>query len=185
MDNRSSPDAGANAGTALPANQTPNAYSLRHPSHRPALLMLILGAVLGIPSGVVTTLLVQAMQPQQQLVATSVARAIAGDTLPSLAAANQRNLLSFDESLPLAAVPEGRSFSYSINYPGASACQMNSPVVSGVAFGATIRVTPSDSLFYPRLGRPVIYRVACLLDGAIVGDSVVLVLEQRRALGAA
>ena len=158
-----------------------NPYSLRHPSQRPGLILTLLGAALSFALGIAGTLVAQSLGPKESVVATSILGAIQGDTLSTLAASNRRNLLSIDDGLPLAAIPEGRSFSYSVNFPEATACQMNSPVVSGVAIGSTIRITPSDTTFYPRLGRPVIYRVSCLVGGTtIVGDSLVLVLEQSR-----
>jgi hypothetical protein len=105
-------------------------------------------------------------------------RALEGGTLSPAAQANRRHVISFDEAMEVVAVPNGRAFSYRLNIPDASACEMVSPGRSGVTTATTMRIEPSNA-WYPRPNRPVIFRIQCLRsDGTSVGDSAMVVLQQ-------
>jgi hypothetical protein len=135
-------------------------YSVLHASHRPNLFW---GLVIAAAS-VLMTVGVQSLMPPTKVSVINTESALQGSPLPPEAQRNRRHLIKIENGLDLVAVPEGKPYSYSFDLSEASACEMQSPIVSGIAT-ATAMTIPPDHPWYPRIGRPVIFQVSVRCDG--------------------
>lgn len=107
--------------------------------------------------------------------------ALQADTLPSTATSNPARIFSFSQGLGLLVVQEGQPFTYEIDAPDATACQLVSPAASGAATNTKMTIEPGHP-WYPRPGRPVIFRAFCTNGVRSVGDSAVVVLGGIRGM---
>jgi hypothetical protein len=76
------------------------------------------------------------------------------------------------DSLTLTA---GNSFTISLSAPGATACQMTSPVTSGVATSMSTTIDPSHP-WYPTASTPTTVSVTCTDGVSNISDSVIISL---------
>lgn len=157
---------------------------LLHRRHAVALFWQVLSAVLiaGVLAfgGYLAGFRRGTSQPAKT-VELSGTNALQADTLPTTAISNPARIFSFSQGLGLLVVQEGRPFTYQIDAPAATACQLVSPEVSGAATNTKMTIEPGHP-WYPRPGRPVIFRAFCTDGVRSVGDSAVVVLGGIRGV---
>lgn len=151
-----------------------------HRRHAIAALWQILVGVVLLGLGATGGYILRSAQPNKtvDLIGKNTLEA---DTLPSTASRNAARIFSFTQGLGLLVVQEGRPFTYTIDSQDATACQLVSPARSGTATNTSMTIDPGHP-WYPRPGRPVMFRAFCTDGERIVGDSAVVVLGTVRGL---